>query len=113
MRAGKYITVVMSMFCVANVCGQTPATTDAPAARHNPMPVPAAMRFKTGKLSINKSFNIAARGHIDARLQSADGRAMRRLEGRTLSERRATLADACEATRPLSGGSPSPLRGGR
>jgi hexosaminidase len=50
------------------------------------MPVPASVRFGAGRLALNKSFTVAAKGHTDARLQASIQRALRRLEGRTLFE---------------------------
>lgn len=63
------------------------------------MPVPASVSFNPGRLSITKSFKVSARGHVDARLQSAIERAVRRLEGRTVMEfPRGLAGDASAAT---------------
>jgi len=50
------------------------------------MPVPASVRFNAGRLSVNKTFSVATRGHTDERLRSGIARAVRRLEGRTVME---------------------------
>ena len=63
------------------------------------MPVPASVRFNPGRLLITGSFAVAARGHVDDRLQAGIERAVRRLEGRTVLEfRRGLAGDASAAT---------------
>ncbi|HYY43206.1 MAG TPA: beta-N-acetylhexosaminidase, partial [Pyrinomonadaceae bacterium] len=62
-------------------------------------PVPASVRFNPGRLVIDKSFTVAARGHVDERLRAGLDRALRRLAGRTVIELPHTLAnDAGAAT---------------
>jgi hexosaminidase len=105
MRARKYLSVILFLSCVSHVCAQTTTTTtttatDAqPPTQHNLMPVPASVRFKTGRLAIDKSFTIATRGHQDSRLLAAINRAARRLEGRTGVEfARGLTGDAAAAS---------------
>jgi hexosaminidase len=62
------------------------------------MPVPASLRFNNGRLAINKSFTVAARGTIDGRLKAGIDRALRRLEGRTVVEIARGLTDDAGAT---------------
>jgi hexosaminidase len=50
------------------------------------MPVPASVRFNQGRLLITRSFDVAAKGHVDGRLRAAIDRAIRRLEGRMVIE---------------------------
>jgi hexosaminidase len=50
------------------------------------MPVPANVSWKTGRLPLNKGFNVALTGQTDDRLRNYVFRAMRRLEGRTVIE---------------------------
>ena len=47
--------------------------------KHNLMPTPAVLRFLTGSLNIDSSFNVAVDGFSDDRLKSAIDRACRRL----------------------------------
>jgi hexosaminidase len=48
------------------------------------MPVPAVVQFHAERLGIDSSFQVAIRGHSDARLQSGIARFIKRLEGRTV-----------------------------
>jgi hexosaminidase len=91
MRARKYFSAVLSLFCVLNVSAQTTVAvaqtvTLTTNRQHHLMPVPVSVRFNAGRLPVTKSFSVATRGHTDARLQGAIDRAVRRLEGRTLLE---------------------------
>ena len=82
MKALILVPVLLLFSFIPNAAAQTPA----PAARHNLMPVPAGIRFKQGRLAVDKTFTVAATGHVDERLRAGLDRAMRRLEGRTVLE---------------------------
>ena len=56
------------------------------------MPVPASVRWQSGKLAISGAFTVAVRGHRDSRLEAGIDRAMRRLEGRVGLELKRGLA---------------------
>jgi hexosaminidase len=82
------------MCCVVNATAQT--TTPR---QHNLMPVPASVQFGAGRLALNKSFTVAAKGSVSERLRSGIDRAVRRLEGRTVLEFARGLApDSAQAT---------------
>lgn len=100
MRAKKYVSAIMMfMFCVSNSTAQTNVPNTETTTRHHLMPVPASVRFNSGRMAITKSFTVATRGHADARLQAAIERAVRRLEGRTVMEfARGAANDATAAT---------------
>ncbi|HEY0004370.1 MAG TPA: family 20 glycosylhydrolase [Pyrinomonadaceae bacterium] len=99
MKTGKYLSLILFLSCVLRLAAQTPAPATPSAIEHHLMPVPASLRFNQGRLSINKSFTVAARGHVDERLRAAVERAVRRLEGRTGMElARGLLNDAGNAT---------------
>jgi hexosaminidase len=98
MRAIAYVSILL-LSCVLKVGAQTAGASHAPAARHNLMPTPASVRFDSGRLAVNKSFSVAAKGHVDERLRAGIARAVRRLEGRTVLElARSLAADATSAT---------------
>ncbi len=89
-----FIIMVVVMLCPSNDFAQESQTT-----KHNLMPVPASLRFQPGRLVITPSFTVAVKGHNDARLQSAIGRAARRLEARTgLTFSRGLDNDAAKAS---------------
>jgi len=96
MRARTYLPFLLCLICAAGASAQTaPDASAASAPQHNLMPVPASVRFNSGRLAVNKTFSVAARGHMDARLQAAVERFLRRLEGRTVMElQRGLAADA-------------------
>ena len=99
MRARKYFSAILSLFCILNAAAQTAGTNVQTDPRHNLMPVPASVRFGAGRLPITKSFTVAARGHVDARLRAGVERALRRLEGRTVLEfARGLASDGATAT---------------
>src|SRR5947209_18995476 len=99
MRLRRYISATLLLSCVLNASAQTTPNGAQAATRHNLMPVPASVRFGAGRLAVNKSFTVAARGHVDERLRAGVERAMRRLEGRTVLEfARGLAADANAAT---------------
>jgi hexosaminidase len=96
MKAHKFVALLLLLSCVLQTAAQTPAP---PVTRHNLMPVPASVRFSTGRLRVDKSFTVAATGVVDDRLRAAIERAMRRLEGRTVLElARGLAADPSRAT---------------
>src|SRR2546423_8023168 len=99
MRVRQSISAALLLSCVLNVSAQTTTNGARGPTRHNLMPVPASVRFNAGRLAVNKSFTVAARGHVDERLRAGIERAMRRLEGRTVFEfARGLAADASAAT---------------
>jgi hexosaminidase len=99
MKAIRYISFLLLLSCVLKVAAQTNAPVAQPVTQHHLMPVPASVRFNPGRLSIGKSFNVAAGGKVDERLQAAIDRAVRRLEGRTGIEfQRGLASDANTAT---------------
>src|SRR5437588_7635886 len=100
MRVRQYISAALLLSCVLNASAQTATPNGARGpTRHNLMPVPASVRFGAGRLAVNKSFTVAARGHVDERLRAGIERAMRRLEHRTVFEfARGLAADANAAT---------------
>ena len=51
--------------------------------QHNLMPVPSSVQFLDGRLNVTSTFQVATTGVSDARLQSAVGRFLNRLQGRT------------------------------
>jgi hexosaminidase len=95
MRARTCLPFTLLLICAF----YAPAQNAAATPQHNLMPVPASVRFNGGRLSVGKSFNVAARGHADARLRAAVDRFLRRLEGRTVMElARGLSADAGAAS---------------
>ncbi|HEV2761643.1 MAG TPA: family 20 glycosylhydrolase, partial [Pyrinomonadaceae bacterium] len=84
----------MPLVCAAVAVAQAPA-----APRHTLMPVPASVRFNTGRLPVKQTFGVALRGHDDTRLRSGIDRFLRRVEGRTVLELpRALASDAAAAS---------------
>ena len=55
-------------------------------ARHNLMPVPMNVDWKTGRLPVTKNFTVAVAGQTDERLKSYIDRVIKRMEGRTVLE---------------------------
>jgi hexosaminidase len=100
MKAISYVSILLLLSCVLKIGAQTGgANASLVATRHNLMPVPASVRFNTGRLAITKSFTVAAKGYVDDRLRSGIARAVRRLEGRTVLEfPQGLAADATPAT---------------
>jgi hexosaminidase len=99
MRTRTYLPLTLSLFCAISASAQSPAENTSADAQHNLMPVPLSVRFNSGKLLVDKSFTIAARGQADPRLQAGIERALRRIEGRTVIELARGLAgDAATAT---------------
>src|SRR6266850_1225530 len=107
MRARTYLPIVLSMFCAITASAQSAAETAATATQHNLMPVPLSVRFKPGRLTVNKSFTVAVRGEVDPRLRAGIERARRRIEGRTVMElARGVGGDATSATLVVESGGP-------
>src|SRR5215813_5329674 len=77
MKPTKSALIVLIMCCSTFGFAQEQSKT------HSLMPVPASLRFNSGRLAITPSFTIAAPGHSDARLLAAIDRMARRLEART------------------------------
>ncbi|HEV7891514.1 MAG TPA: family 20 glycosylhydrolase [Pyrinomonadaceae bacterium] len=90
MKIKKSFALVLLLACVFDASSQTgapqQAASNAPAARHHLMPVPASVQFGAGRLAVTKSFTVAATGFVGERLREGVERAMRRLEGRTVME---------------------------
>ncbi|HEU4596079.1 MAG TPA: family 20 glycosylhydrolase [Pyrinomonadaceae bacterium] len=100
MSARKNFSVILLLLCFVSASARLTVARQTPAARqHNLMPVPASVRFDAGRLAVDKSFIVAAKGHTDERLRAGIERAVRRLEGRTVLEMaRGLAADATAAT---------------
>lgn len=100
MSARKNFSVILLLLCFVSASARLTVARQTPAARqHNLMPVPASVRFDAGRLAVDKSFTVAAKGHSDERLRAGIERAVRRLEGRTVLEvARGLAADAASAT---------------
>src|SRR5947209_8937293 len=86
MKLRQLSSAALLVSCVLRVCAPTAGPNTQPAARHHLMPVPASVRFNSGRLAVTKSFAVATRGHSDERLRAGVARAVRRLEGRTVLE---------------------------
>src|SRR2546428_9885 len=98
MEISRWILPVFIMGCVFSFT-QNESAAQGPATTHNLMPVPASLRFNSGRLAITSSFTIAAPGHSDARLLAAIDRMARRLEARAgLTFARGLASDATAAT---------------
>jgi len=59
---------------------------DLQTTRRNLMPVPATVKWSTGRIPVTKKFAVAVSGKTDERLKNYVFRVMRRLEGRTVLE---------------------------
>ncbi|HKQ51616.1 MAG TPA: family 20 glycosylhydrolase [Pyrinomonadaceae bacterium] len=104
MRTRTYRLLILCLICAIKVSAQT---AGGAAPQHHLMPVPASLRFNSGRLPVNKSFTVAATGHRDARLQAGIDRLLRRMEGRTVMELPRGLAnDATAATLLVEAGGP-------
>ena len=105
MRARTCLPFILQLTFAFNAPAQD-AGAAAPA-RHSLMPVPASVQFRTGRLAVGKSFNVAARGRTDERLRAAVERFLRRLEGRTVMELpRGLAADAAAASLVIEAAAP-------
>jgi hexosaminidase len=100
-RRGAGPLAVLLAFALA-VGWPAPARAAAPAAEatmHTLMPVPASVRFGSGRLVLPDAVTVASTGVTDPRLTAAVDRAMRRLEGRTAKTYpRGLASDAASAT---------------
>jgi|SRR5215510_12284458 len=93
MKPTKSALIVLIMCCSTFGFAQEQSKT------HSLMPVPASLRFNSGRLAITPSFTIAVKGHSDARLLAAIDRMARRLEARTgLTFARGLAGDGTAAT---------------
>jgi hexosaminidase len=107
MRARTYFAVILSLICAASAFAQSANEANPVSTQHQLMPVPASVRFNPGRLSVSKSFNVAASGHRDARLQAGIDRFLRRIEGRTVMELpRGLASDTTNATMLIEAGGP-------
>src|SRR5215475_4411241 len=98
MEISRWILTVFIIGCVLSFTHSESAAQGS-ATTHNLMPVPASLRFNSGRLAITSSFTIAAPGYSDARLLAAIDRVARRLEARTgLTFARGPASDAAAAT---------------
>ncbi|MGE0883373.1 MAG: beta-N-acetylhexosaminidase [Blastocatellales bacterium] len=77
----KTYLLIFLLFLSFNVSAQDSQTNQQ--TQHNLMPVPASVKFQTGRLAISESFAVAVKGHNDARLAAAIERMARRLDART------------------------------
>src|SRR5882724_7803578 len=77
-------TVVIALLLLGalNVSAQQPVTAEL-SPQHRLMPVPATLRFQSGRLNIDSSFRVVVDGYSDARLLAALHRVTLRLERRT------------------------------
>jgi hexosaminidase len=77
-------TVVIALLLLGaiNVSAQQPVTAEL-SPQHRLMPVPATLRFQSGRLNIDSSFRAVVDGYSDARLLAALHRVTLRLERRT------------------------------
>ena len=105
MNLHRLVSALLLSSCFVNAAAQGPAPAAAPppaapaGAGHQLMPVPASVRFGAGRLAVDRSFTVAASGHVDERLRAGIDRAVRRLEGRTVLElARGLAADPARAT---------------
>jgi hexosaminidase len=78
---------------------QQTVSGSAATTKHNLMPLPSSVRFLDGRLVVKDSFKVSNAGHADVRLQSAIGRFLKRLQGRTgLTFATGLATDASSAT---------------
>lgn len=108
MRTRTYLPFILLLICATTSANaQTTGNANRVATQHNLMPVPAAIRFNPGRLTLNKSFTVASRGQRDERLQAGIDRFLRRIEGRTVMElARGLVSDTASATLVVESGGP-------
>lgn len=98
MKIKSLTWLCLVLLCALNISARQTQRDADPKMRHHLMPVPAAVRFQTGRLTVTKSFAVAVSGHTDARLLAGIDRTLRRLEGRTGFElARGLFSDATAA----------------
>jgi hexosaminidase len=78
----KTIVVIALLLLGALTVSAQPVTADL-SPQHRLMPVPATVRFQSGRLNIDSSFRAVVDGYSDARLQAGIHRMTLRLERRT------------------------------
>ncbi|HEY7183242.1 MAG TPA: family 20 glycosylhydrolase, partial [Blastocatellia bacterium] len=106
MEISRWILPIFIMGCIFNFA-QNESAAQAPATNHNLTPVPAMLRFNSGRLAVTPSFTIAVKGYSDARLLGAIDRMARRLEARTgLTFARGLRSDADASTLVIQSQSP-------
>ena len=77
---GTHKTILFAILLLGvPVVAQERPPAQVATRKHNLMPTPAVLRFLTGSLNIDSSFNVAVDGFSDDRLKSAIDRACRRL----------------------------------
>src|SRR5262249_1473052 len=84
-RGNMSMKMTMAVFLIFVLIGMIKGLgQETPVSpRHRLMPAPAALRFETGRLTLDTSFKAAIKGYTDARLQAGLARALGRLENRT------------------------------
>ncbi|MBO0727485.1 MAG: family 20 glycosylhydrolase, partial [Blastocatellia bacterium] len=106
MEISRWILPLFIMGCVFSFV-QNKSADQGAGANHKLMPVPAALRFNSGRLAVTPSFTIAVKGYSDARLLGAIDRMARRLEARTgLTFARGLQSDAAASTLVIQSQSP-------
>src|SRR5919107_1717797 len=66
MKLNSLVSLALLLACALNAAAQTPTPTQAAqleVARRNLMPVPASVRWGSGRLAVKNSFSVAATGH--------------------------------------------------
>ncbi|HEX5082779.1 MAG TPA: family 20 glycosylhydrolase [Blastocatellia bacterium] len=92
MVISRWIPRLFIFYCVFGFVQDQPTT-------HNLAPVPAVLRFNSGRLAVTPSFAVATTGYSDPRLLAAIDRMARRLEARTgLTFERGRASNAAAAT---------------
>jgi hexosaminidase len=76
------VVIALLLLGALTVSAQQPVTADL-SPQHRLMPVPATVRFQSGRLNIDSSFRAVVDGYSDARLQAGIHRMTLRLERRT------------------------------
>ena len=74
--------IALLLLGALSVSAQQPVTSDS-SPQHRLMPVPATLRFQSGRLNIDSSFRAVVDGYSDARLEAGLHRVTLRLERRT------------------------------
>src|SRR5689334_11687553 len=76
---------IFTVFIIGCVFGflHSESAAQGSAMTHNLMPVPASLRFNSGRLAVTPSFKTMTKGYSDPRLLAGIDRMARRLEART------------------------------